>query len=226
MYNMSGCINRSKSLLNPPAPCSNSRSWSITTLMLAYLLEDLSVAPNVSFHSEILIFHCIFQYRSVQVTSSKFVGAGIDLKLPFGTSKAFPKRLYSLYVSFKLIYDTSWCLFTDLTLFILFWVNQWAESPWHSSGRPAGLPTFCRWANRETEHLKWRSPEFSCMHFAFDLWFSANYSQQTNEDKHLHTSSCRSVSQCHHTACVVCCLPLPWLIFCLHFFVLDPSLPL
>lgn len=89
-------------------------------------------------------------------------------------------------------------------------------------------PTFYRWANWETEHFRWGSPEFSCMLFAFDLWFYVYYSQQTNEDKHLHTpsSSCRSVPQCHHTACVACCLPLPWLIFCPYFLVFDPSLPL
>lgn len=128
-------INGSKSLLNLPAPCTTTRSWSITTLMVASLLEVFWGVPNVSFQSEILIFHFIFQYRSIQVTSPEFFSAGIDWKLLFGTSKAFPKKKYSLHVSFKLIYGTFWCLFTDLTLFILFWINQWAECPWHSSGR-------------------------------------------------------------------------------------------
>lgn len=63
------------------------------------------------------------------MNSAIFVSAAIDLKLDFGASKAFVKKIYPLYVFFKLIYAIFWCLFTDLTLFALFWINQWAESP-------------------------------------------------------------------------------------------------
>lgn len=200
-----------------------------------YWIYQLHAQPPEVEASQLWWLHLFWRfYLLLQMFNSKvkfwfftlfFSAKAFRWKLLFGTSKTFPKKICSLYVSFQLIYGTFWCLFTDLTLFILFWISQWAEFPWHSSGRPAGLPTFCRWTNWETKHLKWRNPDLSCMLFAFDLWFSANYSQQTNEDRHLHTSSCRSVPRYHQTVCVVCCFPLPWLIFCPFFLVLDPSLP-
>lgn len=100
---------------------------------------------------------------------------------------------------FKLIYAMFGSLLTDLTLFISFWISQWAESRWHVSGRTARLPTFRRWINWESKHWKWRSsPEFCCMPVALHLWLSADYSQQTNEDKHLHSSSSgMGMPQCH-----------------------------
>lgn len=51
------------------------------------------------------------------MNSAIFVSAAVDLKLDFGANKACAKKIYPLYMFFKLICATFWCLFTDLTVY-------------------------------------------------------------------------------------------------------------
>lgn len=73
------------------------------------------------FGVKILIFHCTFfpLDRIIQVNSAIFVSAALNLKLCFGASKAFVRKIFPLSIFFKPIYATFWCLFTDLTVYFV-----------------------------------------------------------------------------------------------------------
>lgn len=99
MYNTLGCINGSKSLLNLPAPCTAARSWSITTLMAASLLEDVLECPKYFIPKWNSDFSLYFSIQRYSVDFTWFFLVLVQIKSYFlARVKLFLKR-YTLSVS-------------------------------------------------------------------------------------------------------------------------------
>lgn len=141
--------------------------------------------------------------RIIQVNSVVFVTTAVDLKLDLGASKAFTKGITPLCIFFKLIYATFWCILTDLSLCILFWIKQWAEFSCCSCIRAAWPPAFCRWINGESRPLKWGTLNSAACLLHFSCGFLLSI---PNKQIKTNTSTLRLLFR----ACkVTLCLPLP-----------------
>lgn len=151
--------------------------------------------------------------RIIQVNSVVFVTTAVDLKLHLGPSKAFTKGITPLCIFFKLIYATFWCILTDLSLCILFWIKQWAEFSCCSCIRAAWPAAFCRWINGESRPLKWGTLNSAACLLHFSCGFLLSI-----PNKRIKTNT--STLPLLFGACkVTLCLPLPQTKLCPHLVI-------